>query len=231
MLVGICTHLGCLPNYMPNPIRAIRLRIGQVAISVLATDRNTTWRGGSIAACRRHTTCRCRRIAFVNDKTLRIGENPPGADVHARVRGADVGCRGFPEEHGGAERAVGIQERIARNASRLRASPCRDTLRSATSSALVSSVSKCPAGAFGFLLQPLHQCARDATAAGIGMHQQLLHFGAMRLVRCAAEFQHDGTDEGAVGPRREQNARAGGDIGDDPLPEAARAVSGASGGR
>ena len=79
VLVGICTHLGCLPNYMPNPD---------------ATTPVPGWPGGYFCPCHGSKYDLAGRVYtgvpapynlpvppyhFVNDKTLRIGENPNGA--------------------------------------------------------------------------------------------------------------------------------------------------------
>jgi ubiquinol-cytochrome c reductase iron-sulfur subunit len=79
ILVGICTHLGCLPNYMPNPD---------------ATTPVPGWPGGYFCPCHGSKYDLAGRVysgvpapynlpvppyRFVNDKTLRIGENPTGA--------------------------------------------------------------------------------------------------------------------------------------------------------
>jgi ubiquinol-cytochrome c reductase iron-sulfur subunit len=78
VLVGICTHLGCLPGYMPKP------------------DPSTpapNWPGGYFCPCHGSKYDLAGRVysgvpapynlpvppyVFVNDKTLRIGDNPPG---------------------------------------------------------------------------------------------------------------------------------------------------------
>ena len=78
VLVGICTHLGCLPGYLPNP------------------DPSTpapNWPGGYFCPCHGSKYDLAGRVyagvpapynlpvppyQFVNDKTLRIGENPTG---------------------------------------------------------------------------------------------------------------------------------------------------------
>ncbi len=78
VLVGICTHLGCLPNYRPTPDPASP-----------APD----WPGGYFCPCHGSKYDLAGRVysgvpapynlpvppnRFVDDKTLRIGENPPG---------------------------------------------------------------------------------------------------------------------------------------------------------
>ena len=78
VLVGICTHLGCLPEYLPKP------------------DPSTpvaNWPGGYFCPCHGSKYGLAGRVwsgvpapynlpvppyHFVNDKTLRIGENPTG---------------------------------------------------------------------------------------------------------------------------------------------------------
>ncbi len=78
VLVGICTHLGCLPNFLPNP------------------DPSTpvpNWPGGYFCPCHGSKYDLAGRVykgvpapfnlpvppyRFIDDKTLRIGENPPG---------------------------------------------------------------------------------------------------------------------------------------------------------
>lgn len=79
VLVGICTHLGCVPNYMPKP-------------DVSSPAPN--WPGGYFCPCHGSKYDLAGRVysgvpapynlpvppyIFVNDKMLRIGENPPGA--------------------------------------------------------------------------------------------------------------------------------------------------------
>jgi ubiquinol-cytochrome c reductase iron-sulfur subunit len=76
VMVGICTHLGCLPGYMPTPDP-----------SSPAPD----WPGGYFCPCHGSKYDLAGRVYkgvpapynlpvppynFVNDKTLRIGENP-----------------------------------------------------------------------------------------------------------------------------------------------------------
>ena len=54
VMVGICTHLGCLPKYYRKPEPTTPAdRTGRAAISARATDRNTIWPAGSSPACRR----------------------------------------------------------------------------------------------------------------------------------------------------------------------------------
>jgi ubiquinol-cytochrome c reductase iron-sulfur subunit len=79
VMVGICTHLGCLPNYMPRPD---------------ATTPEPNWPGGYFCPCHGSKYDLAGRVykgvpapynlpvppyRFVDDKTLRIGENPTGA--------------------------------------------------------------------------------------------------------------------------------------------------------
>jgi ubiquinol-cytochrome c reductase iron-sulfur subunit len=78
VLVGICTHLGCLPSYMPEP-------------NPSAPTPN--WPGGYFCPCHGSKYDLAGRVysgvpapynlpvppyTFVNDKTVRIGENPTG---------------------------------------------------------------------------------------------------------------------------------------------------------
>jgi ubiquinol-cytochrome c reductase iron-sulfur subunit len=77
-VVGICTHLGCIPKYRPQ--------LG-------AADLGPNWLGGYFCPCHGSRYDLAGRVFkgvpapynlpvppyhFVNDKTLRIGENPPG---------------------------------------------------------------------------------------------------------------------------------------------------------
>ncbi len=77
VLVGICTHLGCLPGYWPNPSQ---------------TTPVADWPGGYLCPCHGSKYDLSGRVwkfvpapynlpvppyVFVNDKTVRIGENPP----------------------------------------------------------------------------------------------------------------------------------------------------------
>lgn len=78
VLVGICTHLGCLPGYEPTPD---------------PTTPAPNWPGGYFCPCHGSKYDLAGRVYagvpapynlpvppyhFVNDKTLRVGENPPG---------------------------------------------------------------------------------------------------------------------------------------------------------
>jgi ubiquinol-cytochrome c reductase iron-sulfur subunit len=78
VLVGICTHLGCLPNYMPKPD---------------PTTPVANWPGGYFCPCHGSKYDLAGRVYsgvpapynlpvppyhFPDDHTVRIGENPPG---------------------------------------------------------------------------------------------------------------------------------------------------------
>ena len=78
VLVGICTHLGCIPKFLPDPNP-----------SSPAAD----WLGGYFCPCHGSKYDLAGRVfsgvpapynlpvppyRFENDKTVRIGENPPG---------------------------------------------------------------------------------------------------------------------------------------------------------
>jgi ubiquinol-cytochrome c reductase iron-sulfur subunit len=78
VLVGICTHLGCIPKFFPDPNP-----------SSPAAD----WLGGYFCPCHGSKYDLAGRVfsgvpapynlpvppyRFENDKTVRIGENPPG---------------------------------------------------------------------------------------------------------------------------------------------------------
>jgi ubiquinol-cytochrome c reductase iron-sulfur subunit len=78
VIVGICTHLGCLPGYMPTPD---------------PTTPAPNWPGGYFCPCHGSKYDLAGRVykgvpapynlpvppyRFVDDKTVRIGENPPG---------------------------------------------------------------------------------------------------------------------------------------------------------
>jgi ubiquinol-cytochrome c reductase iron-sulfur subunit len=80
VLVGICTHLGCLPGYLPNPD---------------PTTPTPNWPGGYFCPCHGSKYDLAGRVYtgvpapynlpvppyhFVDDKTVRIGENPPGVE-------------------------------------------------------------------------------------------------------------------------------------------------------
>ena len=79
VIVGICTHLGCIPKYMPQPS---------------ASDPTPDWPGGYFCPCHGSKYDLAGRVFqgvpaplnlpvpphhYANDKTLRVGENPPGA--------------------------------------------------------------------------------------------------------------------------------------------------------
>ncbi len=78
VMVGICTHLGCVPGYFPN---------------VSASDPAPDWPGGYLCPCHGSKYDLAGRVysgvpapynlpvppyAMVNDHTARIGENPTG---------------------------------------------------------------------------------------------------------------------------------------------------------
>jgi ubiquinol-cytochrome c reductase iron-sulfur subunit len=78
VLVGICTHLGCIPKFLPEPN---------------PTTPATDWLGGYFCPCHGSKYDLAGRVfsgvpapynlpvppyRFENDKTLRIGENPSG---------------------------------------------------------------------------------------------------------------------------------------------------------
>jgi ubiquinol-cytochrome c reductase iron-sulfur subunit len=80
VLVGICTHLGCIPKFFPNPD---------------PTTPAADWLGGYFCPCHGSKYDLAGRVfagvpapynlpvppyRFENDHTLRIGENPPGVD-------------------------------------------------------------------------------------------------------------------------------------------------------
>jgi ubiquinol-cytochrome c reductase iron-sulfur subunit len=80
ILVGICTHLGCIPKYFPEPS---------------ATEPAPGWLGGYFCPCHGSKYDLAGRVFkgvpapynlpvppyhFVKDKTVRIGENPPGVN-------------------------------------------------------------------------------------------------------------------------------------------------------
>jgi ubiquinol-cytochrome c reductase iron-sulfur subunit len=79
VMVGICTHLGCLPGYYPQPSKDTPV---------------TDWPGGYFCPCHGSKYDLAGRVysgvpapynlpvppyTFPNPKTLRIGENPAGA--------------------------------------------------------------------------------------------------------------------------------------------------------
>jgi ubiquinol-cytochrome c reductase iron-sulfur subunit len=80
VLVGICTHLGCLPQFYPSPN---------------ATNPVANWLGGYFCPCHGSKYDLAGRVFknvpapynlpvppyfFVDDNTLRIGENPPNVN-------------------------------------------------------------------------------------------------------------------------------------------------------
>ena len=79
-MVGICTHLGCLPSYMPQPN---------------PSSPAPNWPGGYFCPCHGSKYDLAGRVysgvpapdnlpvppyRFINDNTVRIGENPPGIE-------------------------------------------------------------------------------------------------------------------------------------------------------
>jgi ubiquinol-cytochrome c reductase iron-sulfur subunit len=79
VLVGVCTHLGCIPKFWPQPS---------------PTEPAPNWPGGYFCPCHGSKYDLAGRVFlgvpapynlpvppyhFANDKTLRVGENPPGS--------------------------------------------------------------------------------------------------------------------------------------------------------
>ena len=75
VLIGICTHLGCIPDFRPNPVKS------------------TDWPGGYFCPCHGSKYDHAGRVFkavpapynlpvppyhFPDDKMIRVGENPPG---------------------------------------------------------------------------------------------------------------------------------------------------------
>jgi ubiquinol-cytochrome c reductase iron-sulfur subunit len=88
VMVGICTHLGCVPSFYPN---------------VSPTDPAPNWPGGYLCPCHGSKYDLAGRVYsgvpapynlpippyhMVSDSTVRIGENPPGNsfDLNAIVQ-------------------------------------------------------------------------------------------------------------------------------------------------
>jgi ubiquinol-cytochrome c reductase iron-sulfur subunit len=80
VIVGVCTHLGCIPLFDPEPN---------------ATDPAPNWPGGFFCPCHGSKYDLAGRVFqgvpapynlpvppyhFPDDKTVRVGENPPGAN-------------------------------------------------------------------------------------------------------------------------------------------------------
>ena len=80
VLVGVCTHLGCIPKFWPQPS---------------PTEPAPNWPGGYFCPCHGSKYDLAGRVFlgvpapynlpvppyhFPNDKTLRVGENPPGSN-------------------------------------------------------------------------------------------------------------------------------------------------------
>jgi ubiquinol-cytochrome c reductase iron-sulfur subunit len=58
VLVGICTHLGCIPKFTPG-VGGDLGASWEGGFSAHAMDRNMIWLGASSEVCRHPTTCRC----------------------------------------------------------------------------------------------------------------------------------------------------------------------------
>ena len=79
VLVGICTHLGCIPMFYPQPsAEHAGLRTGSAAISARATARNTIRPAGCFSGVPAPYNLPVPPYTFVSDTTIRIGENPSG---------------------------------------------------------------------------------------------------------------------------------------------------------
>ena len=79
MLVGICTHLGCIPGFKPTP----------------GGELGASWPGGYFCPCHGSKYDLAGRVFagvpapynlpvppyhFVSDTVVRVGENPPGSN-------------------------------------------------------------------------------------------------------------------------------------------------------
>ena len=84
VLVGICTHLGCIPMFFPDPNPSRPPPTGWAAISVPATARNTISPAACSKACRRPTTCRCRPIASSTTIRCASARTRPGVTYDLR---------------------------------------------------------------------------------------------------------------------------------------------------
>ena len=95
VLVGVCTHLGCLPEYRPNPD---------------ASTPAPNWPGGYFCPCHGSKYDLAGRVYkgvpapynlpvpphhFPTQDLLRVGRIPPGQKVRTRLGGADVGIDVF----------------------------------------------------------------------------------------------------------------------------------------
>jgi ubiquinol-cytochrome c reductase iron-sulfur subunit len=84
VLVGVCTHMGCMPQYHPQPS---------------AREPEPGWLGGYLCPCHGSKYDLAGRVfkgvpapynlpvpphRFVSDRTLRIGENPPNVKFDFR---------------------------------------------------------------------------------------------------------------------------------------------------
>ena len=78
VLVGICTHLDACRNISQPPTPPLRLRTGPAAISARATGQSPDLAGRVYKSVPAPLNLPVPPYNFVNDKTLRLGENPPG---------------------------------------------------------------------------------------------------------------------------------------------------------
>jgi ubiquinol-cytochrome c reductase iron-sulfur subunit len=78
VFVGICTHLGCIPEYQPKPNSVLPGWIGGYFCPCHGSKYDLSARVYSgVPAPYNMPVCPYR---FINDKTVRIGENPPNVD-------------------------------------------------------------------------------------------------------------------------------------------------------
>jgi ubiquinol-cytochrome c reductase iron-sulfur subunit len=64
VLVGICTHLGCIPMFYPDPSDSLPAANWLAVTSVLVTAQNTIWPAASSTACLLRTICPWRPITL-----------------------------------------------------------------------------------------------------------------------------------------------------------------------
>lgn len=62
VLIGLCTHLGCIPTFRPTPGAPDLGAAWPGGFFAHATARSSTWPGASSRTCRHRPTCSCRPI-------------------------------------------------------------------------------------------------------------------------------------------------------------------------
>jgi len=93
-LVGVCTHLGCIPLFDPQPSATDPApRLAGRLLLPLPWLENTISPAASSRAFPHPTICRFRPTIFPDDKTVRVGQKPAGRDFRFQLDPASLASK------------------------------------------------------------------------------------------------------------------------------------------